>query len=68
MTVSLAKELAEFGIRVNSADPGYTATDFNGHTGYRTVEQAAAGIVWLATRGTDGPTGGFYHDQNIVPW
>lgn len=68
VTVSLAKELAASGISVNSADPGYTATDFNGHTGYRTVEQAAAGIVWLATQGPDGPTGHFYHDQNIVPW
>ncbi len=68
VTVSLAKELAASGISVNSADPGYTATDFNGHTGYRTVEQAAAGIVWLATQGPDGPTGHFYHDENIVPW
>ena len=68
VTVSLAKELAVSGIKVNSADPGYTATDFNNHTGYRTVEQAAAGIVWLATQQSDGPTGGFYHDQNIVPW
>jgi NAD(P)-dependent dehydrogenase (short-subunit alcohol dehydrogenase family) len=68
VTVSLAKELAASGISVNSADPGYTATDFNGHTGYRTVDQAAAGIVWLATQGPDGPTGHFYHDQNIVPW
>lgn len=40
ITVSFAKALAPFGIRVNSADPSYTATDFNGHTGYRTVEQA----------------------------
>lgn len=68
VTVSFAKELAGAGIKVNSADPGYTATDFNGHSGYRTVEQAAAGIVWLATQGSTGPTGQFYFEHNQVPW
>ena len=68
VTVSLAKSLAADGIKVNSADPGYTATDFNGHSGYRTVEQAAAGIVWLATQDATGPTGGFYFEQERVPW
>lgn len=68
VTVSFAKELATVGIKVNAADPGYTATDFNGHSGYRTVEQAAAGIVWLANQDADGPTGGFYFEQAQVPW
>lgn len=66
--VAFAKELAGSGITVNAADPGYTATDFNGHTGYRTVEQAAAGIVWLATRNGRDMTGRFYFEQNEVPW
>lgn len=68
VTVSFAKEFAPLGIRVNAADPGYTATDFNGHSGYRTVEQAAAGIVWLAGLDEAGPTGGFYFEQERVPW
>ncbi len=68
VTVSFAKDLKNSGIRVNAADPGYTATDFNGHTGYRTVEQAAAGIVWLATQDASGPTGGFFFEQERVPW
>ena len=68
VTVSLAKALAADGIRVNAADPGYTATDFNGHSGYRTVEQAASGLVWLATQGASGPTGGFFFDGVPAPW
>ena len=68
VTVAFAKEFSAFGIHVNSADPGYTATDFNGHSGYRTVEQAGKGIVWLATQDKSGPTGGFYFDGTTVPW
>jgi NAD(P)-dependent dehydrogenase (short-subunit alcohol dehydrogenase family) len=68
VTVAFAKELATFDIKVNAADPGYTATDFNGHSGYRTVEQAASGIVWLARQDSTGPTGCFYFEQQVVPW
>ncbi|PYE22347.1 NAD(P)-dependent dehydrogenase (short-subunit alcohol dehydrogenase family) [Rhizobium sp. PP-CC-3A-592] len=68
VTLAFAKELVGSGIKVNAADPGYTATDFNGHSGYRTVEQAASGIVWLATLDENGPSGGFYFDGVSVPW
>ncbi|MET0746915.1 MAG: SDR family oxidoreductase [Rhizobium sp.] len=67
-TVCFAKELSPDGIKVNAADPGYTATDFNGHSGYRSVQQAAAGIVWLAAQDASGPTGGFYFEHDTVPW
>jgi NAD(P)-dependent dehydrogenase (short-subunit alcohol dehydrogenase family) len=63
-----SKELAQAGIKVNAADPGYTDTDFNGHTGNRTVEQAAKGVIELATLAEDGPTGGYFHDGSPVPW
>jgi NAD(P)-dependent dehydrogenase (short-subunit alcohol dehydrogenase family) len=63
-----SKELAQAGIKVNAADPGYANTDFNGHTGHRTVEQAARGIVELAALDEDGPTGGYFHDGGPVPW
>jgi NAD(P)-dependent dehydrogenase (short-subunit alcohol dehydrogenase family) len=68
VTVSFAKALAPFGIRVNSADPGYTATDFNGHTGYQTVEQAAEIIVQLATSEDAAQTGMFLNDHRVLPW
>ncbi|ELY4300292.1 SDR family oxidoreductase [Cronobacter turicensis] len=68
LTVAFAKELMDCGISVNSVDPGYTATDFNGHTGYRTVSEAAQGIVWLADDTSSDITSGFYFDQNRAPW
>ncbi len=62
LTVKLAKALAADGVKVNAADPGYTATDLNGHSGVRTVGEAAAIAVDLATLGPMGPTGGFFND------
>ena len=62
LTVKFAKALLAEGIKVNCADPGYTATDLNGHSGPRTVDEAAAIAVELATMDALGPTGGFFHD------
>jgi NAD(P)-dependent dehydrogenase (short-subunit alcohol dehydrogenase family) len=68
LTVAYAKELRETAIKVNAADPGFTATDLNNHRGYRTVEQAAVIAVRLATLGADGPTGTFQDENGAVPW
>ena len=43
-------ELRDSPIKVNSACPGYVATDLNQHRGVRTVEQGAAIIVRLSAR------------------
>jgi NAD(P)-dependent dehydrogenase (short-subunit alcohol dehydrogenase family) len=55
-------------IRVNAVDPGYTATDFNGHSGHQTVTEGTDAIVAMATIGADGPTGTFTDRQGAVPW
>ncbi len=54
--------------RVNSADPGFTATDLNQHRGSQTVEEGTDEIVRLATVGLDGPTGTFSDRNHAVPW
>lgn len=59
-TVQYAKNLP--GFRVNASDPGYTATDFNGHGGHQTVTEGTDATVALALIGPDGPTGEF-HDR-----
>jgi NAD(P)-dependent dehydrogenase (short-subunit alcohol dehydrogenase family) len=67
-TVRLAHELRSTNIKVNSACPGYVATDLNQHQGPRTVEQGASIIVRLATLADDAPTGGFFDDAGEVAW
>ena len=59
ITAMYAKELRATPLKVNAANPGYCATDLNGHRGLRTAEQAEA-IVHLATLPEDGPSGILY--------
>lgn len=68
LTVTWASALRAEGIKVNSADPGYVATDLNHHTGNSTVEQGAESIVALATLAEDGPTGTFQAAVSTRPW
>lgn len=68
LTVQLAFELRDTTIKVNSADPGYTATDLNGHRGIQTVAEGAIEIVRLALLPDDGPTGAFSNKNGRVPW
>lgn len=66
MTTQYAKALPN--IRFNAVDPGYTATDFNGHSGHQTIEEGTDAIVALAQIGPDGPTGTFQDRQGVAPW
>ena len=68
MTVQFAHELKDTPIKVNSADPGYVATDINNNNGTRTVQQGASTPVRLATLPADGPTGSYFDDNGVVPW
>lgn len=63
-TITLAYELRDTAFKVNAVDPGYTATDFNQHSGSGTVEDAAARLVKSATIDANGPTGKFFSDDN----
>lgn len=56
------------GMRINCVDPGYTATDLNGHQGTQTVAEGAAIIVRMAQLGADGPTGRYVDARGTVPW
>lgn len=66
LTVQYAKAFPR--MRINCVEPGYTATDLNGHTGFQTVEQGAEIIVRMAEVGPDGPTGGYFDVEGRLPW
>ena len=68
ITVHYARSLAATSIKVNGAAPGHVATDFNGFTGTRTVEQGAAVAIRLAQLGSDGPTGLVFEDDHPLSW
>jgi NAD(P)-dependent dehydrogenase (short-subunit alcohol dehydrogenase family) len=77
LTAMYAKELKDTPIKVNAANPGYTATDFNHNSGFRTAAEGAEPSVYLATLPGDGPTGIHWGhiwttDQTggygIIPW
>ncbi len=57
VTAMYAKELRDTPVKVNAANPGYTATDLNRHNGFRSVAEGAEASVYLATLGPDGPSG-----------
>lgn len=68
VTVAFAKELKDTPIKVNAADPGYCATDLNGHSGPRSATQGAEIAVRLATLPADGPTCGYFDENGPVSW
>jgi NAD(P)-dependent dehydrogenase (short-subunit alcohol dehydrogenase family) len=66
LTAQYAKQLP--GMRVNSVEPGYTATDLTAGHGIQTTEEAGANVARWATIGPDGPTGIFAYKETIAPW
>jgi len=68
VTAQYARRLADTNVIVNAACPGYVATDFTGFNAPRTPEQGAAIAIRLATLPDDGPRGGFFDDDGVVPW
>ncbi|MBW8684675.1 SDR family NAD(P)-dependent oxidoreductase [Chitinophaga rhizophila] len=72
-TQALFVELKEKGFKVNIVDPGYTATDFNHHSGNGTAADAAAFVAPYAMLGADGPTGKYFSrdiaaEDRVSPW
>ncbi|WP_316782536.1 SDR family NAD(P)-dependent oxidoreductase [Pedobacter frigiditerrae] len=72
-TIILAFELKDLKFKVNAIDPGYTATDFNHHSGPGTVESAASFIIKHTLTSDEAPTGQFYSNDiedetQVSPW
>jgi NAD(P)-dependent dehydrogenase (short-subunit alcohol dehydrogenase family) len=68
LTVVLAQHLADTNIKVNAAHPGWVKTDLGGDNAPLSVAEGAKTAVRLALLPTDGPTGGYFHDSEHLPW
>jgi NAD(P)-dependent dehydrogenase (short-subunit alcohol dehydrogenase family) len=53
---------------VNAVDPGWVRTEMGGSGAPRSIAQGVDTIVWLATLPNGGPTGGFFHERQPIPW
>ncbi|MDH6704029.1 NAD(P)-dependent dehydrogenase (short-subunit alcohol dehydrogenase family) [Kitasatospora sp. MAA19] len=69
VTLVYARVLRDTGIRVNALEPGYCATDLNGHAGHLSAEQGGRTIAGQVTASQDGPTGAFFNPSGgTYPW
>ena len=67
-TVHLAWELRDTAIKVNAAHPGYVKTDMNKGAGDLDLDDGARTSVELALLDSDGPSGGYVHRGETLPW
>jgi NAD(P)-dependent dehydrogenase (short-subunit alcohol dehydrogenase family) len=67
-TAHLAHELRGTPIKVNSAHPGWVKTDLGGPSAWMELSEGGKTSVQLATLPEDGPTGGFFHLGQPLPW
>lgn len=67
-TVHLAYELRDTNIKVNSAHPGWVKTDLGGPHATMELSEGAKTPVALATLPADGPSGGYFHQEQTLPW
>ncbi len=68
LTVVLAQHLADTNIKVNAAHPGWVKTDLGGEGAPLSVREGARTAVRLALLPADGPTGGYFHEEESLPW
>jgi len=67
-TVHLAHALRDTPIKVNSAHPGWVKTDMGGDAAPMELAEGGKTSVQLATLPENGPSGGYFHLGQPLPW
>lgn len=55
-------------IKINAVCPGWVSSEMGGPSAPRTPKRAAESMLWLATIGPEGPSGGFFRDGKELDW
>lgn len=67
-TIHLAHALKDSHIKVNSAHPGWVKTELGGEHAPMEISDSWKTSVRLATLDENGPTGGYFHEDQVLPW
>lgn len=67
-TIHLAHDLKDTQIKVNSAHPGWAKTELGGPYAPMEIADSYKTSLRLATLNSHGPTGGFFHEADVLPW
>ena len=67
-TIHLALELKNTNIKVNSGHPGWVKTELGGPKAPMEVKDSYKTSLRLATLDDDGPSGGLFHEEDVIPW
>ena len=68
LTVLQANSLRDTRVKVNAAHPGWVKTEMGGPNAPLETEDGAKTAVELALLPDNGPTGGFFHMGEALPW
>jgi NAD(P)-dependent dehydrogenase (short-subunit alcohol dehydrogenase family) len=68
LTAIWSHKLKAKNIKVNAAHPGWVRTRMGGEEAPLTPGEGAKTAVRLALIENDGPTGGFFHGSDTLPW
>jgi NAD(P)-dependent dehydrogenase (short-subunit alcohol dehydrogenase family) len=67
-TILLAEELRGTAIKINTIHPGWLQTRMGGGEADMSVADGARTAIKYATLDEDGPTGGFFFQDERLPW
>lgn len=67
-TIHLAIELKDTNIKVNSGHPGWVKTELGGPNAPMEVKESYKTSLRLATLDDEGPSGGLFHENDMIPW
>lgn len=67
-TAQLSIGLRDTNVKINACHPGWVKTDMGGPGAVMEIQEGAETAVYLATLPSDGPTGGYFHKTESLPW